>query len=219
MQCCKHTDGTNTIRATPILFLSPEMDIDNSWLHISLLNWKCKWEKWVKQEGWDSFRSAVRSTRIRTYRVKEKDMIMWSKKINTRKTHVFATCRNKWYFLSCGTLKMVVRFSCQRQGNLQLGIGTRFMIALLLCWLSNCNCTWYRQCWYVATEASSKILADDHTNWPIPGLILNLTTFGDLTDINFIGCSVQCRCRSIAEISCKGKRRGKLPQVREEKEK
>jgi hypothetical protein len=39
----------------------------------------------------------------------------------------------------------------------------------------------------------------------LPGLILNLTTFGCLTDINFIGCSVQCLCRSIAEISWKKK--------------
>jgi hypothetical protein len=41
----------------------------------------------------------------------------------------------------------------------------------------------------------------------LPGLILNLTTFGCLTDINFIGCSVQCLCRSIAEISWKKKKR------------
>lgn len=32
---------------------------------------------------------------------------------------------------------------------------------------------------------------------------MNLTTFGCFTDINFIGCSVQCLCRSIAEISWK----------------
>lgn len=55
-----------------------------------------------------------------------------------------------------------------------------------------------------------------HTNGPVPGLILNLTTFC-LTDINFIGCSVQCRCRSIAEISCKGRRNGTTSQTREGK--
>jgi len=54
----------NTIEATPIFFLSPEMYIDNSWLHICLLNRQCKREKWVKQEGRDSFCSAVGSTRI-----------------------------------------------------------------------------------------------------------------------------------------------------------
>lgn len=40
------------------------MYIDNSWLHICLLNRQCKREKWVKQEGRDSFCSAVGSTRI-----------------------------------------------------------------------------------------------------------------------------------------------------------
>lgn len=35
----------------------------------------------------------------------------------------------------------------------------------------------------------------------LPGFILNFTTFGCLSEINLIGCSVECLCRSIAEIN------------------
>jgi len=35
-----------------------------------------------------------------------------------------------------------------------------------------------------------------------PGLILNLREYGYLLKMNLIGWSVDCLCRSVAEISC-----------------
>jgi hypothetical protein len=60
---------------------------------------------------------------------------------------------------------------------------------------------WYIRCSHgLALESGNLFTAMDQE---LPGFILNLTTFGCFTDINFIGCSVQCLCRSVAEISCK----------------
>lgn len=54
-----------------------------------------------------------------------------------------------------------------------------------------------------------------YTSVLVPGLILNLRMLGGLLVMNLIGWSVDCLCRSVAEINCSSCSSSKIPEITE----